>query len=215
MRWQGRRESGNVEDRRGGGMGRPAGIGGIGLIIVLLVGIFFGVDLSPLLGPGGGGVVTETAPSGPNTIDDEQERFVAVVLAETEDSWGRRFQAAGLDYSTPRLVLFSGQTCRPAASRSRRWGRSTARTTRRSISTPASSARWRAARLARGIRQGLCDRARGRASRAGRAGDPRASELGAAAGERAGLEPALGDGSSCRPTATPGSGRTIRPGRWS
>ena len=37
------------------GMGRPAGVGGIGLVIVLLVGIFFGVDLTPLLGTGGGG----------------------------------------------------------------------------------------------------------------------------------------------------------------
>lgn len=109
MRWQGRRESSNIEDRRGRGMGRTAGVGGIGMVIVLLVGIFFGVDLSPLLGPGGV-VTTEEAPSGPNSIDDETERFVAVILGQTEDTWGARFRAAGLQYATPRLVLFSGQT---------------------------------------------------------------------------------------------------------
>jgi predicted metalloprotease len=108
MRWQGRRESTNIEDRRGRGMGRSAGIGGIGMVIVLLVGIFFGVDLSPLLGPGGM-VTTDQAPSGPNVVDDEQERFVAVVLGQTEDVWTPRFQAAGLQYSEPKLVLFNGQ----------------------------------------------------------------------------------------------------------
>ena len=108
MEWRGRRESSNIQDRRGGGMGRPAGIGGIGLIIVLLVGIFFGVDLTPLLGPGGV-ATTESAPSGPNVVDDEQERFVAVVLAQTEDVWAPRFEAAGLQYSEPKLVLFNGQ----------------------------------------------------------------------------------------------------------
>ncbi|HRO12836.1 neutral zinc metallopeptidase [Amaricoccus sp.] len=109
MRWQGRRESSNIEDRRGRGMGRSAGVGGIGMIIVLLVGIFFGVDLSPLLGPGGV-VTTDSAPSGPNAIDDEQERFVAVVLAQTEDVWTPLFSQAGLQYTQPKLVLFTGQT---------------------------------------------------------------------------------------------------------
>jgi uncharacterized protein len=109
MEWRGRRQSTNIEDRRGRGMARPAGIGGIGLIIVLLVGIFFGVDLTPLLGPGGP-VATNEAPSGPNTIDDESEGFVAVVLAETEEVWGGLFQQSRLEYQEPRLVLFSGQT---------------------------------------------------------------------------------------------------------
>ena len=110
MQWRGRRESRNIEDRRGAGMGRTAGVGGIGMVIVLLVGIFFGVDLTPLIGPDGGGMVATDAPSGPNAIDDEQERFVAVVLAQTEDVWAPLFQQAGLQYSQPRLVLFTGQT---------------------------------------------------------------------------------------------------------
>jgi predicted metalloprotease len=109
MQWRGRRTSSNIEDRRrGGGMGRPAGVGGIGLIVVLLVGLFFGVDITPFLG--GGGVPTQQAPSGPNEIDDDSEAFVATVLAGTEDVWGEIFTASSLDYVQPRLVLFSGQT---------------------------------------------------------------------------------------------------------
>jgi predicted metalloprotease len=111
MEWRGRRESSNIEDRRGGGgMIRPAGFGGIGLVVVVLIGMFFGVDLTPLLGTGGGPVVTSEAPSGPNTIDDEQEQFVAVILAQTEDVWTPLFQAAGMQYTQPKLVLFTGQT---------------------------------------------------------------------------------------------------------
>lgn len=110
MDWRGRRTSRNIEDRRAGGGRRSMRRGGgIGLIIVLLVGLFFGVDLSPFMG--GGPIVTEdAAPSGPNTIDDEVEQFVAVVLAETEDVWGGMFEASGLEYADPRLVLYRDGT---------------------------------------------------------------------------------------------------------
>ena len=112
MDWRGRRESSNIEDRRGsgGGMIRPAGVGGIGVLVVVLVGMFFGVDLTPLLGVGGGPVVTETAPSGPNAIDDENEQFVAIVLGQTEDVWGQLFKESNLQYTNPKLVLFTGAT---------------------------------------------------------------------------------------------------------
>lgn len=112
MDWRGRRESSNIEDRRGsrGGMIRPAGVGGIGVLAVVLIGMFFGVDLTPLLTGGGGTVVTESAPSGPNEIDDEGEQFVSVVLGQTEDVWGRLFRESNLQYSQPRLVLFTGAT---------------------------------------------------------------------------------------------------------
>ena len=113
MDWRGRRESSNIEDRRGsgGGMIRPAGVGGIGVLAVVLIGMFFGVDLTPLLGVGGGTVVTEQqAPAGPNAIDDQNEQFVAVVLGQTEDVWGRLFEESNLQYSQPRLVLFTGAT---------------------------------------------------------------------------------------------------------
>ncbi len=110
MDWRGRRTSSNIEDRRqGGGMRRTGGIGIVGLIIMLLAGLFFGIDLSPFMG--GGQVVTqEAAPAGPNQIDDEMEQFVAVVLAETEEAWGGMFDASGLDYSEPRLVLYRDGT---------------------------------------------------------------------------------------------------------
>ena len=111
MRWQGRRTSRNIEDRRRGGMGRGAGIGGLGAILVVLVGLLFGVDVSTLLNPNAGlqsGRVE--APSGPNEIDDQMEEFVAVVLADAEEVWGDIFEASGLTYRDPVLVLFSGTT---------------------------------------------------------------------------------------------------------
>lgn len=111
MEWRGRRESSNIEDRRGGGGGGgPIRIGGIGVIVVLLVGAFFGIDTSGLLDDGSGGGYQQSAGSGPNTVDDETEQFVSVVLAQTEDVWGPMFQQSGLTYTDPKLVLFSGVT---------------------------------------------------------------------------------------------------------
>ncbi len=113
MDWRGRRESSNIEDRRrsgGGGMMRPAGVGGIGVLAVVLIGMFFGVDLTPLLTGAGGPMVSDSAPAGPNVIDDDNEQFVAVVLGQTEDVWGQLFRESNLQYSQPRLVLFTGAT---------------------------------------------------------------------------------------------------------
>ncbi len=114
MRWRGRRTSDNVVDvRRGGGGGGgfgggPGRIGGIGLVIVLIAGAFFGVDLTPFLQGGGTTTAPGPAPTGPNAIDDEAEEFVAVVLADTEEVWSREFAARGATYQPPRLFLFSG-----------------------------------------------------------------------------------------------------------
>jgi len=114
MKWRGRRASTNISDRRGGRGGRVARTGGglgVGAILLLLAGAYFGVDLSPFIGlmsGGGGGTVVQQAPSGPNEIDDEIEEFVAVVLADTEEVWSREFEARGARYQKPTLVLFSG-----------------------------------------------------------------------------------------------------------
>ncbi len=114
MRWEGQRESGNVEDARGqsyGGGGIPIPIGrllmgggGIGTVIVLifLALSLFGPQLG-LLGPGGG---ENRTPSG----TDEQKKFVAVVLADTEDVWDRLFRDMGKTYRRPKLRLFTGAT---------------------------------------------------------------------------------------------------------
>lgn len=110
MRWQGRRTSRNIDDRRGRrGGGRAAGIGGLGAILLILAGAIFGFDVRPFLG-GGGGSGVATAPSGPNQIDDQAEEFVAVVLGDTEEVWGEIFSQSGMRYREPTLVLFDGRT---------------------------------------------------------------------------------------------------------
>ncbi len=112
MRWQGRRGSGNIEDRRGRG---PAvvggGLGGVGLI-VLIVYLLLGGDPATLLRDQGGSLPgsSEAGRGTPVTeASDEGARFVSVVLADTEDVWRELFAAAGETYREPRLVLFSGQ----------------------------------------------------------------------------------------------------------
>ncbi len=117
MRWKGRRTSANIEDRRRTGGRRRAGgaakIGGVGAVIVVLIGAFLGVDLGPLLGGGGMssfGPGISQAPGGPNTIDDEVEEFVGVVLADTEEVWNDLFAQAGVRYNKPTLVLFADAT---------------------------------------------------------------------------------------------------------
>ncbi|WP_310458627.1 KPN_02809 family neutral zinc metallopeptidase [Ruixingdingia sedimenti] len=109
MDWRGRRTSRNVEDRRGMRMtgGRGLGIGAT--VAILLIGAFLGVDVTPFLN-GTGSVTTAPAPTGPNRIDDDQEAFVATILAETEQAWGEIFTASRLEYREPSLVLFSGGT---------------------------------------------------------------------------------------------------------
>lgn len=106
MKWQGRRGSSNVEDRRG--MGGKAvlggGIGGVGLIIVLIF-TLLGGDPSQLLGGMSG---TNTVPYEETEQDQELAEFVSVVLADTEDVWTKVFQEEGMVYEKPVLVLYSG-----------------------------------------------------------------------------------------------------------
>lgn len=100
MRWQGNRESDNVEDVRDGG-GRPSGIGlgggklGLGGVVIALVASYFlGINPMTVLNLlGGGDAPTVNAP-GPNTppANDEATRFVRTVLADTEDVWRVLFQ---------------------------------------------------------------------------------------------------------------------------
>jgi predicted metalloprotease len=113
MKWQGRRESRNIEDRRGRSRTRKAGgIGGVGLVAVLVVGYFLGIDVTPLLqGQGGGQVTTSTEMT---AADKSAGQFVAVTLADTEEVWAHVFKdQLGRQYNPTTLVLFKGATSSP------------------------------------------------------------------------------------------------------
>src|SRR6185369_14227091 len=146
MRWRGERQSDNIEDRRdegGGGFGFPVGgvrfpsggggsgrggIGIVGLLIILGLMFFFGVDPSVILqgGPDDGSIPNIQLPrqrpdetgfpqrQGPQVqhpetaSEDDLKQFVSVVLADTEDVWNTLFKQYGQRYSDPKLVLYSG-----------------------------------------------------------------------------------------------------------
>lgn len=110
MEWRGRRGSRNIEDRRAmGGGRRGAGIGGAGVIVVLLLGWFLGVDVTPLLqGQPDGAAV---APAELTAEDRAMGEFVSVTLADTEEVWAALFRAQlGREYRPATLVLFKGYT---------------------------------------------------------------------------------------------------------
>lgn len=111
MRWQGRRGSRNIEDRRGRTVA-SGGIGIVGLLIVLGLGYFFGIDVTPLLqGQGGGGQVVEAELT---EADRRAGEFVSVTLADTEEIWADIFQRQiGETYDKPVLVLYKGVTQSP------------------------------------------------------------------------------------------------------
>jgi len=111
MRWRGGRRSGHVEDRRGMRVSRRATGGGLGVIVVVLVALYFGVDPSIILNQGaltGGGTAGSNLSPSPTPGEDQLADFVSVVLADTEDTWGELFQDMGRAYQEPTLVLFSG-----------------------------------------------------------------------------------------------------------
>lgn len=128
MKWDGQRESSQIEDRRGSGGGGRAGGGirvgggrGVGLgtiAIALVAGWIFGINPGTIIGVLGGleGAApgaTQQAPAPGATRSapqDEQARFVSTVLASTEEVWAETFQASGRDYRKPVLVLYRGST---------------------------------------------------------------------------------------------------------
>lgn len=111
MDWKGREQSQNVEDRRGsgggGGGGRTPGILGI---IVVLIGAYYGVDLSGLVGtPSMGTGSTQTSQLKPQE-EAELNELARVVLADTEKAWGSYFKQHGQNYTPTTLVLYNGGT---------------------------------------------------------------------------------------------------------
>jgi predicted metalloprotease len=129
MRWQGRRQSENINDVRdqtggglGGGLGglgggrggpfvvRRAGGGGIGIIIVILIVSYF-LGINPLELLNGNVSPTSSQQGQPRQAgtNDESRAFVATVLADTEDTWTEILKGMGKDYPKPTLTLFTDQ----------------------------------------------------------------------------------------------------------
>lgn len=137
MKWEGRRQSDNVEDQRdgnsgSGGIGRGGGFrlpGGSGVrsvrggslsTIIMMVILFFvlkscGIDPTAILSGADGGLNGSVAQQEPvarprtQAANDKMTAFVKTVLAETEDTWTTIFRADGEQYPAPTMVLFDGQ----------------------------------------------------------------------------------------------------------
>lgn len=119
MKWEGNRQSDNVEDRRdGGGSSGGGGLGGRGIglgsiAIALVVSYFFGINpmtVLSLLSDGSPAPQTQSAPAHKPPADDRMAAFVSTVLADTEDVWKTVFTQGGANYKEPKLVLFRGTT---------------------------------------------------------------------------------------------------------
>lgn len=116
MRLRGVRGSRNIEDRRRSGGGGKATLGGFGLLVVLAIGYFAGIDVTPLLQQAAQPARTEAAVS---AEDERAAEFTSRVLATTEEVWGAVFPAhVGRPYTPPVLVLFSGVTASPCGNAS-------------------------------------------------------------------------------------------------
>jgi predicted metalloprotease len=106
MKWKGRRESSNIEDRRGMG-GKTLIGGGLGSIIIVLLFTLLGGNPGNLINnmTTNNGAVSNT-PYQESAQEKEQADFVSVVLADTEDIWSEEFKKRGLTYENPKLVLY-------------------------------------------------------------------------------------------------------------
>ena len=127
MKWEGNRESDNVEDRRGSPGGGGGGLGGLGGLLGALLGSRLGVGvvavallggwalgINPLtmlsLLSGEGGTQVQQEPAQHYPADDRMAKFVSTVLADTEDVWTDVFAKGGASYQRPTLVLFRNAT---------------------------------------------------------------------------------------------------------
>ena len=122
MKWEGNRESDNVEDVRGDGGGGGGGGGfnlgggsiGIGSIAIALVAsYFFGINpmtVLSLLNGGGGSAPVQSAPAPHAPATDRTTKLVSTVLADTEDTWTQLFAERNATYVKPKLRIFSGST---------------------------------------------------------------------------------------------------------
>jgi predicted metalloprotease len=109
MRWKGRQQSTNVEDRRGRRVATKGRVGGGFVIIAILAALIFGIDPNQLLDmAGGAAALQQSGPaSGPSPESDETAQFASTVLKNTEDAWIQVFSDAGGAYQAPVMVLFT------------------------------------------------------------------------------------------------------------
>lgn len=115
MRWRSGTASRNVEDRRGSGGGIPLGRGGMGcggLILILVIAYFTGINPLELMNLAGSASSTSSpaASSQTGTPGDEGGEFAARILGLTEETWNREFAEEGQRYQEPNLVLFTNST---------------------------------------------------------------------------------------------------------
>ncbi|MCQ2130084.1 MAG: neutral zinc metallopeptidase [Bacteroidales bacterium] len=111
MNLDGRRQSSNVDDRRGSSMGKVGGLGLGGIIIIGLITLLMGGDPGDVIRNvqqyGGGITTTQTGDYTPSAEEQELAVFASQILAGTEDVWTKIFRQSGLEYVPPKLVLFS------------------------------------------------------------------------------------------------------------
>jgi predicted metalloprotease len=108
MRWIGRQQSGNVEDRRGMGGGGKIAIGGGAGVIILIISLLLGQNPLDYINPGDGSQIQQQQTQPVSEEENQKADFVGVVLKDTEDVWNKLFQERGETYQQPKLVLFSG-----------------------------------------------------------------------------------------------------------
>jgi uncharacterized protein len=113
MKWKGRRQSDNVEDRRGMSSGGKTIVGGGVLgIIILLLNVFGGENaqmITPVLEQLNQGQNNQTTEQRDLTAQElEEQAFVKTLLADNEDVWSRIFEENNLTYKKPSVILFSG-----------------------------------------------------------------------------------------------------------
>jgi len=110
MLWKDGRRSSNVQDRRGRRIPGGKKGGGIGILLLALVGMYFGVDPALIMNIAGNvqqPTNSSTAPVRQTAAEKELADFVSVVLADTEDTWKKVFNEQGATYIEPKLVLFT------------------------------------------------------------------------------------------------------------
>lgn len=120
MRWQGRRQSDNIEDRRsaggripGGSAGGPRGKAGLVVVVIVVVAGFYGIDLTGLVTGdqiSTGQTTSQQRPAQNSAQEQKQAEFTGVMLAETEAVWGQKFAQMNRQYHEPKLVLYRGAT---------------------------------------------------------------------------------------------------------